>query len=204
MAFEYKPQPSGAQLETCSNPEAKPECVRFRETRIFLSNRFLRLTLMIQISPYTLYPKWYTKFNSIIHGAWSCSDQQDELWPKAAYWGRSLSAWFCYKSDGGYQTCCPCCLVTKSCLTVLLPQNVACQAPQSGIFQARILEWVGSHFLLQRSPRPRDHTQVSCIGRQVLYHWTTREAHNKHTQEIIWAICGRVSVSSFMHLVIIF
>ena len=134
MAFEYKPQPSGAQPETCSNPEAKPECVRFHETRIFLSKRFLRLTLMIQISPYVLYPKWYTKFNSIIHGAWCYSDQEGELWPKAPYWRRSSSAWFCYNSDGGYQTCCHCCLVTKTCLTALYPQTIACQAPPSGIF----------------------------------------------------------------------
>ena len=51
MAFEYKPRPSGAQPETvmCSNPD----CVRFPERRVFLPKRFLRLTLMIQILPYT-------------------------------------------------------------------------------------------------------------------------------------------------------
>ena len=54
-----------------------------------------------------------------------------------------------------------------------------CSPPGSsvhGIFQARILEWVAisssrGYF------RPRDSTHVSCIGRRVLYHWATWEAH---------------------------
>lgn len=55
MAFEYKPRLSGAQPETvmCSNPD----CVRFPERSVLLPKRFLRLTLMIQILPYTLDPK---------------------------------------------------------------------------------------------------------------------------------------------------
>ena len=43
-----------------------------------------------------------------------------------------------------------------------------------GIFQARILEWVAISFS-RGSSRPRDRTHASCIGRQILYHWTTRE-----------------------------
>ena len=42
-----------------------------------------------------------------------------------------------------------------------------------GILQARILEWVAMPFSRGSSP-PRDLTCVSyitCIGRQVLYHW---------------------------------
>ena len=35
---------------------------------------------------------------------------------------------------------------------------------------------VGCHSLLQGSSRLRDWTQVSCIGRWILYHWATREA----------------------------
>jgi len=35
---------------------------------------------------------------------------------------------------------------------------------------------VGCHFLLQRSSPLRDQTHVSCIGRWILYHWTTWEA----------------------------
>ena len=53
-----------------------------------------------------------------------------------------------------------------------------CSLPGSsvhGIFQARILEWVAISFSRGSSP-PRDRTQVSCIGRRILYHWATREA----------------------------
>ena len=44
-----------------------------------------------------------------------------------------------------------------------------------GILQARILEWVASSFSRASSP-PRDLTHVPCIGREILYHWATREA----------------------------
>ena len=58
-----------------------------------------------------------------------------------------------------------------------------------GIFQARILEWVAISFS-RGSSRPRDGTQVSCIGRQTLYHlshqgrpmcfdhWEIQDAHS--------------------------
>ena len=39
-----------------------------------------------------------------------------------------------------------------------------------GILQARILEWAAISFS-RGSFRPRDGTQVSCIGKQTLYHW---------------------------------
>ena len=44
-----------------------------------------------------------------------------------------------------------------------------------GISQARILEWVAISFS-RGSSRPRDWTRISCIGRQILYHWATWEA----------------------------
>ena len=45
------------------------------------------------------------------------------------------------------------------------PWTVACQAPLSiGILQARILEWVDCHPLLQGSSHPRERTQVSHIA----------------------------------------
>ena len=44
-----------------------------------------------------------------------------------------------------------------------------------GIFQARILEWVAISYS-RGSSQPRDHTRVSCVGRRILYHWTTWEA----------------------------
>jgi len=47
-----------------------------------------------------------------------------------------------------------------------------------GICQARILEWVANSFS-RGSSQPRDWTHVSCIGRQILYHWATREARSE-------------------------
>ena len=67
--------------------------------------------------------------------------------------------------------------VVQSCLTVWDPMD--CSLPGSsvyGIFQARILEWVAISSS-RGSSWPRDWTRVSCIGRQMLYHWATREAH---------------------------
>ena len=71
--------------------------------------------------------------------------------------------------------------VAQSCLTLCNPMD--CSPPGSsvhGIFQARTLEWVAISFS-RRSSRPRDWTRiscVSCIGRKILYHWATWEAHN--------------------------
>ena len=54
--------------------------------------------------------------------------------------------------------------------------TVAHQAPSvHRILQARILEWVAISFS-RGSSRPRDRTCISCIGRQILYHWATWEA----------------------------
>ena len=43
------------------------------------------------------------------------------------------------------------------------------------ILQARILEWVVMPSY-RGSSEIRDQTHISCIGRQVLYHWATKEA----------------------------
>ena len=43
------------------------------------------------------------------------------------------------------------------------------------ISHARILEWIAISFS-RGSSQPRDRTWVSYIGRQILYHWATREA----------------------------
>ena len=53
-----------------------------------------------------------------------------------------------------------------------------CSLPDSsvpGILQARLLEWVAISFS-RRYSQPRDQTHVSCIGRQILYHWATWES----------------------------
>ena len=67
------------------------------------------------------------------------------------------------------------CLVSKSCLTLCDP--VDCSPPSSsvhGIFQARMLKWAAISSSRASSP-PRDRTQVSCIGKQILYHQTMRK-----------------------------
>ena len=47
-----------------------------------------------------------------------------------------------------------------------------------GLSQARILEWIVISFF-KGSLWPRDQTCISCIGRQVLYYWATREGRRK-------------------------
>ena len=68
-----------------------------------------------------------------------------------------------------------CCLVAKSCLFC---DPMDCSPPGSsvrGISQTRILERTVISF--SRGPSwPWDQTQISCIGRWVLYHWATKEA----------------------------
>ena len=71
-------------------------------------------------------------------------------------------------------------VVTKSCLTLRNPMDYS--PPVSSVHeisQARILEWIAI-FSSRESSRPRDWTCVSCIGRQVLYHWATRDALRIH------------------------
>ena len=66
------------------------------------------------------------------------------------------------------------CAVIHLCLTLCDPPGSSVH----GIFQARILEWVVISYS-RASPQPRDRTHVlcvSCTGRWILYHRTTREA----------------------------
>ena len=69
-----------------------------------------------------------------------------------------------------------CCSVAQQCLT--LCDSMDSSLPGScvqGIFQARTLEWVAI-FFPQGSSWTKDWIHVSCIGRQILDHWGTREA----------------------------
>ena len=62
-----------------------------------------------------------------------------------------------------------------SCLTLCYP--IDCSLPVSyvqGTRQAKILEWLVISFT-RESSQPRDRTGISYTGRQVLYHWATRE-----------------------------
>ena len=73
-------------------------------------------------------------------------------------------------------------LVAKLCPTLCHPMN--CSTPGSsvhGISQTRILVWVAIPFS-RGSSQPKDRTCISCIDRQILYHWATRE-----TQASGWA-----------------
>ena len=45
------------------------------------------------------------------------------------------------------------------------------------IFQARILKWVAI-FSSSGSSWPRDGTHISCIDRQIVYHWATKSLYN--------------------------
>ena len=66
--------------------------------------------------------------------------------------------------------------VVKSCPT--LCNSMDCSLPAcsvQGIFQARILKWVAISFS-RGSSQPKDQiwvSWVSCIGRQIIYHWAT-------------------------------
>ena len=67
---------------------------------------------------------------------------------------------------------CVCSIMSNSC------DLVDCSLPGSsvhGIFQAKILELVAISYS-RRSSQPRNWTQVSCIGRWILYHWAPRDA----------------------------
>ena len=86
-----------------------------------------------------------------------------------------------------YRPCC-CCSVSRLCPTVWDPTD--CSPPGSSvhrILQPRTLEWVAIPFS-RGSSQLRDWTHVFCIGRRVLYHWATREAHYKArlAQTQIW------------------
>ena len=69
------------------------------------------------------------------------------------------------------------CTHTQSCLTLCDPMN--CSPPGSsvhGISQVKILEGVAISYAWVSS-RPRNRTCISCIGRWILHHHATWEAH---------------------------
>ena len=80
--------------------------------------------------------------------------------------------------------------VTRSCPTVWNPRH--CSPPGSsvhGIFQVRILEWVTIPFSRECS-QPWGWTHIFCNGRQIPYHWATREAQlQKRASHTLWVSC---------------
>ena len=71
------------------------------------------------------------------------------------------------------------CSVVQSCPTLCGPMDCSLSGSfVHGIFQARILEWIAISSS-RKSSQLRDETLVSCIScidRQILYHWATWEA----------------------------
>ena len=109
------------------------------------------------------------------------------------------------------------CSVAQLCPTLCYPMN--CSPPGSsvhGLLQARILEWVAISSFRESSP-PSDQTSISCMGRQVFYHWTTREANQRVSvhpnsyfvlrtltlglSEGVWSM-GCLNITSFPHHVL--
>ena len=82
-----------------------------------------------------------------------------------------LGVWWGHFSE--VSNCCYC-LVAQSC--PVLSNPMGCSLPGSsvlGISQTKILEWVAISFS-RKSSWTRDWTHIFCIGRQILYHWATR------------------------------
>ena len=82
-------------------------------------------------------------------------------------------------------------LIGKSCLT--LCDSIGCSLSSSsvhGILQARILEWVPISSC-RESSQPKDWTQASYIGRQILNRWATRETLtyiHTHSRNTDWEL----------------
>ena len=81
---------------------------------------------------------------------------------------------------GGFFTfqlwCFCCCLVAKSCLLFYHPLD--CSPPGSSVHeisQARTLQWVAISFS-SGSSQPRDRDQISCISRQFIDCWASRDS----------------------------
>ena len=90
----------------------------------------------------------------------------------------SFAGWICVHQVLVQRGVCMC-SVTQSCLTLSDPMD--CSPPGSSvcaISQSRMLEWVAISYS-RGSFWPRDRTSISgisCIGRQIFYHWAIWEA----------------------------
>ena len=95
-----------------------------------------------------------------------------------------------------------CCLVARSCLTLCDPMDRSLPGSSvQGITPARILGWVVISFS-RASSWPRDQARVSCvscIGRQILYHWDTTDLFSNN---LIHSLLGLEQVTSMMCFVL--
>ena len=72
---------------------------------------------------------------------------------------------------------------------------VACQDPSvRGVSQGRILEWVVISFS-RGSSWPRDWPHVSCMGRQIPYHWATSCFSRVWLCETLWTAAHQAPLS---------
>ena len=92
----------------------------------------------------------------------------------------SLLGWISWNFFTDVCVCMCVCTCARRVMCVHLFVTPGPSSPGSsvqGIFLARILEWVAISFS-KGSSRLRDQTHISCIsciGRQILYHWATGE-----------------------------
>ena len=78
------------------------------------------------------------------------------------------------------------------------PWTAACQAPLSIGFPRQELEWVALSFS-RGSSWPKGQSQVSCIDKQILYCWATREALNKcHLLLLLWPYYDQISLGKLI------
>ena len=81
------------------------------------------------------------------------------------------------------------CSVVHSCPTLWDPMDCSLLGSSvHGVFQARILDWVAISFSRGYSWF-RDWTRDSCIGRWLLYHWATWEAHVRWWVAYVYGHC---------------
>ena len=105
-------------------------------------------------------------------------------------WQISTLLWDIYNGETGCRihenSLCVCARVLRPVWLLATPWTVAHQAPLSMGFSRQ------EYWSRLPSPTPGDQTSVSCvscIGRQILYHWTTWEVH--HQIDIRCLLCPR-------------
>ena len=104
---------------------------------------------------------WFNNLSFPLHcNCQHCRCQNDGI--RLAAWVSGWQKWSCSVVSDSFR-----------------PHTVACRAPPStGLFQARVLEWVAISFS-RGSSQPRDQTQVSCIAGRRFTVWATRQAPNR-------------------------
>ena len=131
-----------------------------------------------------IYWTWKKDWKMVI--IWTSKSNLDfKLTATAKNWQKNYLS---YSNNSGKQitlaiTLTVCVKFAQSCLTFC--DSMDCSPPGSSvheILQARILEWFAMPFS-RGSSWPRDRTCiscVSCIGRQILYHWRHRGSPRSH------------------------